>query len=157
GYGRTLARIDEAEQHQVAEQDAPVGPETPEQALPVQPLAVRAQQVGHVRPVVALALLDERLGPDTLLDRSQAHRQAEKRRLDRVLEPGVVAPGDPVASAEDDVHEVTAAEGLAEPVWIGQLDVVAGPGQGVEGAPRVSRSQEDVEILSVSLDARVLL
>jgi hypothetical protein len=43
--------------------------------------------VGHVRAVEALALLNERLGPEHLLGRTQLHRHIED-----VVEWGVVEP-----------------------------------------------------------------
>ncbi len=58
-----LRRIDEAVEHEMAEEDAPVAVEAGQQPLPVQHRSEPAQHVQDVRAVVALPLHDERLGP----------------------------------------------------------------------------------------------
>src|SRR5687768_13960636 len=152
-----LARIDEAEHHEMRQENAPVVAEARHQARPVDALGRRAQDVRDVTAVEPLALHDERLGPDHLLGRDQTYGMVEHGGLDAVAEPVVVDRGHPVARAEDHVDEVVAAARLAEPVGERQLRLAAGGGEDVEHPLDVARMHEDVEVLRVPRDARVAL
>ncbi len=59
----SLARVDEAEHQEVAEEQLPVRREALDEAVPVQRVHAGAEQVRDVRAVVALALHDLRLLP----------------------------------------------------------------------------------------------
>jgi hypothetical protein len=109
----------------------------------------------HVRTVEALALLDERLGPDHLLHRAEAHRQVENLIARRVLEPFVVDAGDAVARAVDHVDEVVATVGLAEPVRERNLGQIAGPLERTQCLVEVAGPDEHIEVLGMSFDAGV--
>src|SRR5439155_9608518 len=61
-YALAFAWINEAEEHEVAQQDAPVTTEAREEPRPVEALDLRPEQVRDVGAVEALALHDERLG-----------------------------------------------------------------------------------------------
>ena len=75
-----LVGIDEPEQDEVAEEHAPVVAEPHQQPRPVERRSRLAQQMEDVGAVEALALLDERLGPDHLFDGRQPDDHARARR-----------------------------------------------------------------------------
>jgi hypothetical protein len=117
--------VDEAEQDQMRQQDPPVWTESTHQALPVDDVAARVEQVGDVGAVEALALLDEPLGPDHLLGRAELDRDVEDEVGRGVLEPLVVDHGDTVARTEDEVDVKLAMTRLAQPVRKGHFGLVA--------------------------------
>ena len=73
-----LVRIHVWKQHEVRQEHAPVLAEARQQPRPVDLLLTRADEVQHVGAVEALALHQERLRPDHLFDRHQAHREAQR-------------------------------------------------------------------------------
>ena len=110
-------------------------------------------EVGAVEP---LTFHHERLLPEQLLARNDLHRHAEHLRLDGVLEPAIVYRTDAVARAEDKVDEVVVLPRLAQPVWEGQLGAVAGLAERRHRAIHVASAQEEIEVLRVTHDPRVL-
>src|SRR5439155_1172805 len=68
GFGNApaLGGVDEAEERQVREQDAPVLAEALAQSVPVERPGAGVQEVGDIGAVVSLALHHERLRPDHL-------------------------------------------------------------------------------------------
>ena len=111
--------------------------------------------MGDVCAIEALALLDERLGPDHFLDRTQTHRQIEDVLARGVLEPTVVDVCHAVTRAIDDIDEVIVAVGFAEPVRERHVGLVPSPLQSVQRGLEVSRFDEHVEVLGVALDAGI--
>jgi hypothetical protein len=109
--------------------------------------------VGAVEP---LALHDERLLPDQLLAGNDLHRHAEHLRLHRVVEPAVVDLAHAVAGVEHQVDEVIVLPCLAEPVGEGELGAVARVPQRAHRAIHVRATEEEVEVLRVADDSRVL-
>ena len=150
-----FARINEPEQHQVAEQHTPVRTKPTQQTLPIQFASTSKQQVRDVGAVEPLALLDERLGPDHLFGRAQPNRHVEDVVRCGVREPLVVDVGNPVARAEDDVDEVLAVVGFAQPVRKRNLRDVAGTLKSLQRAREVRFADEDVQVLGVALDAGI--
>ena len=151
----TLRRIDEAEQHEVRQQQLPVRLEAQHHAIPVERLGARAQDVRDVGAVVALALHHERLLPEQLFDRRDLHRHAEDVGFERVREPHVVDAADAVARAEDEVDDVVALLGLGEPVRERDLGVIARPARNASSAGiEVVLLEEEVEVLRFADDAR---
>ena len=127
-----------------------------QQTIPVERRTELADDVHHVGAVEALALLHEALRPDHLFSGTQADGAIEQLRRGRVREPEIVDARDAIAGAEDDVHEIRTAVDFSEPVRKRQLGAVPDRGEQVEDAPAVCRLDEQVEILRVALDARVL-
>ena len=141
----------------MAEEHAPVTPESKEQSRPVQARPAGLEDVRDVGAVVALALHDEAFRPDHLFRGHEPDGHAEHGVVDRVLEPQLVDGRDPISRAEDDVHQVLAAAGLAEPVRERDLGGAPGVRERREGRIEVARSHEDVEVLRVPCDPRVSL
>jgi hypothetical protein len=112
--------------------------------------------VHDVRTVEPLALHDERLLPEQLLARYDLHRHAEHLRLDRVLEPTVVNGAGAVAGAEHEIDEVLVPPRLREPVREGELGSVARRLECLHRAIEVGAAKEEVEVLRVAHDPRVL-
>jgi hypothetical protein len=112
--------------------------------------------VRHVGAVEPLALLNERLGPQHLFDRTQLDGQVEDRPHRRVREPLLIDTRDAIARAVDHVDEVLAAIRLAEPMRKRDGRRVAGTTECAQTALEVSAADEDVEVLGVALDARVV-
>ena len=153
-----LGRVDESEEREVREQDAPVQPEAPRQPRPVQGVGAGVQEVLDVRSVVTLALHHEGLRPDHLFDRTQRHRNAQHPRRDRVAEPVLVHRADAVAAVEDQVDVLGASRDLAQPVREAELRVaLEGPGEVIEGLLDVAGAQKKVEVLHRPPDAQVAL
>jgi hypothetical protein len=73
-----------------------------------------------------------------------------------VLEPEVVDAGDTIPRAEDDIHEITALMGFAEPVREAHLGAVATERKRLERAVEVLAHDEQIEILRVADDARIV-
>ena len=146
GTASRSRRVDEAEEHEVAQQHAPVRAEAPQQAAPVEAPGPGAQEVRDVVPVVALALHDERLRPDDLLRRAQPHGDAQDLGLGTLcVEPVVVHHRDAAARAVDDVDEVArsrgcrpwpASGGRSSPCWQPR------PSSTAEDAPRRPRCRQ---------------
>ena len=57
----------------MGKQHRPLVAEAAQQALPIEPISTRPQQMSDVRPVKTLALHDKRLGPDHFLRRAEAN------------------------------------------------------------------------------------
>jgi hypothetical protein len=74
------------------------GAEALHQAGPVELLGVGLQQVGDVGAVVALALHDEGLGQQAVLDVGHEHRHAQHVGLGVVAEPAAVHRRRPLPS-----------------------------------------------------------
>src|ERR1051326_3974213 len=155
GNFRALARIDEREQNEMREQRAPVRTEALDEALPIELLARRANHVRDVRAVEALALHDQSLRPDHLLGRNQLDVHVEHFLSHRELEPSVVDTRDAVARAENQIDEVLAFVGLAEPVRKRQLRVVSRALKRRLRARKIVAADEDVEVFRMALDAGV--
>src|SRR5262245_15840 len=153
----TLTRVDVPEQDEMGHQHAPGVAEARDEPGPVDALGRGAQDVRHVGAVEALALHDERLRPDHLLDRNEPDGAAEDLLRYAVLEPLVVDDGDAVARAEDDVDEVVAAARFAQPVREGQLGLAASGAERLEHAFHVARVDADVEIPRVARDSGIAL
>ena len=116
-------RVDEAEQTQVRKQHPPVRPEADQYPRPVEMLRVGQDQMHDVRGVVALALHDERLGPDRLLHRAQQNVDSKHLPRAGVFEPSVIYIRNAIARVEDHIHVTMLAGCLAQPVRERQLGV----------------------------------
>src|SRR6266481_615713 len=142
-----LARVDEAEERQVAEQDPPVGAEARHEPAPVELSVAGADQVGDVRAVVALALHHEGLGPDHLLRRAQSDGHAEHGRADGVVEPVAVDVGKTIARAVDDVDVIARDPRFPQPVRERQIRLETRSRQRPQEYQRVPPADEYVEVL----------
>jgi Icc-related predicted phosphoesterase len=111
--------------------------------------------VGDVGAVETLALLNQRFGPQHLLDRREFDRPLEDASGGGVLEPVLVDAREAGAGAVDDVDEVLAAVRLAEPVRKRHVGREAGSIEGAKSGVEVGRANEDVEVLGVTLDPGV--
>jgi len=100
--------------------------------------------VRDVGAVEALALHDERLGPDGFFRRAELHRNAKDFLLDGVLEPAVVDFGDAVAGVENDVNEVLAVMRFGEPMVEGDLGLEAAAREGVKHAPYIAQHSGEI-------------
>src|SRR6266851_4085430 len=152
----TLARIDEAEECQMVEQDPPVGTEPGQEAAPVELPVAGPDQVRDVRAVVALALHHECLRPDHLLGRAQAHGHAEHGRGHGVSEPSPVDVGDTVARAVDDVDVVALEMRLPQPVRKGQIRLESAGRQRSQQREGVAPADEYVEVLRAPHALRIV-
>jgi hypothetical protein len=111
--------------------------------------------VRDIGAVEALALLDEGLRPDHFFNWAEAHGNVEDGVSGSVAEPFVVDHGDAVARAVDDVDEVLAAVGLAQPVGEWDFCGVSRFSKRLECSCEVAWSDEDVQVLGVTLDTCV--
>src|SRR6266852_2368734 len=84
--GAALARIGELKKQQMREQDFPIPLKSADQAVPIHRRGAAAKNVRHVRAIEALALEDERFGPDHLLRRDERHRMPKHHAGLGVLE-----------------------------------------------------------------------
>ena len=84
-----LGRVDEAEVQEVHQQHLPILLHVGQQPLPVDPLALAQDQMGDVGAVVAVPVLQQRLGPDHLGRRGQLDRHAVELGRMALLEPVV--------------------------------------------------------------------
>jgi hypothetical protein len=110
------------------------------------------RDVGAVEP---FALLDERLRPHHLFDRTQSDGQLEDVIGAGVFEPLIVDPGDAVARAVDHIHEILAAVRFAQPVREPYFGLIACRAQRRQRPFEISGPDEHVEVLGMALDARV--
>src|SRR6266536_67786 len=153
---RALAREGEPVQDDLGEQHLPVPVEAREEAIPVHLVAAGADEVRHVVAVEALPLAHERLRPDHLLGRREQHGAPHDLCRPRVLEPGIVHRAEAVAGREDEVAEPLAAVALPDPDRVQELGPEPRALEGPECRLEVAPAQEDVEVLRVPEDPRVL-
>ncbi len=151
-----LGRVDEAEGDEVGEEDAPVVAEAAQQPFPIQGLAAAPDQVGDVGPVKPLAFLDVSLRPDHLLGGAELDRDAEDLGVGRVREPLLIDLGHAVARAVDDVDELVLAASLGQPVRERNFGAIPGGGERLEDPVAVAPGEEDVQVLRMPFDPRVL-
>ena len=83
------------------------------QALPVEMVGTRPEDVRNIGPVIALTLHDPGFAPDRFLCRAECELEAKGVAGRGVLEPLVVDRGATVTGIEDDVDEVFAVKRLA--------------------------------------------
>src|SRR6266536_2922599 len=153
---RALAREGEPVQDDLGEQHLPVPVEAREEAIPVHLVAAGADEVRHVVAVEALPLAHERLRPDHLLGRREQHGAPHDLCRPRVLEPGIVHRAEAVAGREDEVDEPLASVALPDPDRVQELGPEPRALEGPECRLEVAPAQEDVEVLRVPEDPRVL-
>src|SRR5690606_7735458 len=116
-------------------------------ALPFD-LIMRAQDhVDDVAAVVAMAQLDEALGPEQLGRREDAHLVAVHFYVAGVFEPAVRDRHGPVGPCEYHIEEVASVPDLAEPPVVLHLDFVAPVLEMGENAGVIACLPENVEIL----------
>ena len=118
-----------------------------EKPVPVDLVVSLQDGVRHVGPVVAVAQLDEALGPDEFGRSHDADRRPEHLDLARVLEPLIADRHGAVRGREDHVEEVLALEDLSEPALVLDLDRIAEALEMRQDAGVVARLAEDVEVL----------
>src|SRR6266851_1717448 len=94
--GAALAWIGELKKEQMSEEDFPIPLKSADQAVPIHRRGAAAKNVRHVRAIEALALEDERFGPDHLLRGDKEYGMAKHHAGIRMLEPLLVHIGNPV-------------------------------------------------------------
>jgi hypothetical protein len=149
---KSLAGIDEAELHDLHEQQTPVRTEAVHEPVPVETLSGPQHEMHHVAAVIALALHDVGLRPDHLLRCRQAYGHAEDPSFDGMLEPLVIHGRLSVAAGEDEIHERVVLVDLAEPVRELQLRLVAGARHCLLEPGVVAPAHEHVEVLRFARD-----
>src|SRR5690606_22980398 len=96
----------EAEIEEVREEQLPILVHVVEESLPVDLVALPQDDVGDVRAVVFVPVLDEGLGPHELGRREDADLAAVDLCGARVREPGIVDGRNGGRGIEDDVEEL---------------------------------------------------
>ncbi|MBV9898717.1 MAG: hypothetical protein JO020_31570 [Chloroflexi bacterium] len=113
--------------------------------------------MGDVGAIEPLALLDQRFRPQHLFDRTQLDGLLEDMLFGCMGEPLLVNGRQAIAGAVDDIHEVVAAMGFAEPMRERDFGGVARALENLQGALEVTRAHEDVQVLGVAFNACVAL
>src|SRR5690349_8586985 len=141
-----MGRIDEAEEDEVAEQDAPMTVESLEKPRPIQRRRACAEEMRNIGTVVAFTLHDERLRPDHFFGGQDLYWNPDDHRVMAMLKPRLVDGTDAVPRTENDVDEMAALEGLGQPVWKPEFDLIAAVFQQVHQAVDMAGPDEHVQI-----------
>src|SRR5690606_5628346 len=137
----------EAEIEEVREEQLPILVHVVEESLPVDLVALPQDNVGDVRAVVFVPVLDEGLGPHELGRREDADLAAVDLCGARVREPGIVDGRNGGRGIEDDVEELFAERDLRDPALVLDLRLVAAIPEIGEDLRKIAGAAEDVEIL----------
>ncbi|MNQ93081.1 hypothetical protein D3C85_1085280 [compost metagenome] len=136
-------------------QDLPVEVHLVQHGLPVDGVGLLEDDVVHIGPVIAIAILDEDLGQDQGRGRGDGHLVAVDR--DPVLaKPAVRHRDGPVRHGEDDVEEVLVVlPHLGDPALVLDIRPIAAGLEVGEDTRVVAGFAEDVQVLGRTADAGI--
>src|SRR5687768_6151163 len=93
--------------------------------------------------IIALTLHDKGLRPEHVFDGAELDRNAEHVAVARVPEPFVIDRREPVATAEDQIHEYSIGKDLAQKVRMCDFGVVSGCREDLQRPIDVTTRQKD--------------
>src|SRR4030095_4157998 len=114
----SLGRVNESEVQQVDQQDFPILLHRRQQALPIDFLMLDQYEMGNIGAIVALAVLNEDLGPDQVCNRGNLHFAIEEFGVMGVFEPIIGNWGNKIGRTKDEIDVQFPFEDFRDPTLV---------------------------------------